>query len=221
MSIQLSLCCPTGSRLPLNYQYELSSWIYKTLAQFAAWLHEHGYSVEGKKRFKFFTFSHLHLKSPFEIDSKGQAIQLHSGKADLTLSFLLDKTLEHFITGLFRQQRFGIGNARMRPVDFTVESVRVMSPPVFESVMRFRALSPICVAAHEEGNPHPQYRHPNDPDYAKLLFSNLREKRQAANHYAQAAATPLPEDTIEHFCLLSEPASKALRSKQTRRNQPR
>lgn len=215
MRIQLSLRCRPGSRIPLNYQYEFSSWIYHTLAQaspeFAAWLHEHGYNLEGAKRFKFFTFSRLHLHAPFEIDAKNQAMLLQSGRADLTLSFLLNDTLQHFVAGLFRQQRFGIGNARFRPVDFEVQSVEILPPPVFQSAMRFRALSPICVSASEEGNPHPQYRSPEAPDYADLLFANLRQKLLTADHYAPAGSlrSPAP-DGIPEFRLLSKPKQNGI-----------
>jgi CRISPR-associated endoribonuclease Cas6 len=48
--------------VPINYQYELSAWIYKTLnsgnSEFADWLHNHGYST-GKKIFKLFAFSKI------------------------------------------------------------------------------------------------------------------------------------------------------------------
>lgn len=48
--------------LPLNYQYEFASWIYKTIhggsPGFSKWLHEQGYT-SGHKTFKLFTFSNL------------------------------------------------------------------------------------------------------------------------------------------------------------------
>ncbi len=215
MRLQLTLRCQSGSHIPLNYQYELSSWIYKTLAQaepeFAAWLHEHGYSLTGNKRFKLFTFSHLQLQPPFNLDAKRQRIQLQGGKASLVISFFLDKTLEHFIAGLFQQQRFGIGNARIPATDFQVEAVQVLPPPVFSGPMRFRTLSPVCVAGFDPGNPHPQYRHPSDPDFTGLLFGNLQEKLTAARHYAPdlAAAGPAGEPA-PYFRLLSEPRKKGI-----------
>ncbi|MBX2929685.1 MAG: CRISPR-associated endoribonuclease Cas6 [Saprospiraceae bacterium] len=214
MRIQLTLDCPAGSRLPLNYQYELSSWVYKTLAQaapeFAAQLHEYGYNLQGHKRFKLFTFSHLDLQSPFDIDTRKQTLLLHSGKARLTLSFLLDKALEHFITGLFRQQRFGIGNARIPATDFQVTMVQVPPPPAFTAPMRFRTLSPICVAGFEAGNPHPQYRHPADPDYAELLLGNLIEKRAAAAPLLPLLSPAPAEAPAFRFRLLSEPRRKGI-----------
>lgn len=211
----MTLHCRPDSRLPLNYQYEFSSWIYRTLAQaspeFAAWLHEHGYSLEGHKRFKFFTFSRLQLHSPFRIDKAAQAIVLTSGRAGLTLSFLLDETLGHFISGLFQQQRFGIGNARFPAVDFEVQSVEMLPRPAFEPVMRFRALSPVCVSASEVGNPHPQYRSPEAPDYAELLFRNLQEKLLTANHYAPSPGSRIAvPDAALRFRLLSQPQKNGI-----------
>ena len=51
-----------GYALPINYQYELSSFIYHTLAcanaEYSTWLHENGF-VTDTKRFKLFSFSNL------------------------------------------------------------------------------------------------------------------------------------------------------------------
>ena len=51
-----------GNEIPMNYQYELSSFIYRTLARsdsgYSAWLHENGF-ITGTKRFKLFSFSNL------------------------------------------------------------------------------------------------------------------------------------------------------------------
>lgn len=227
MRLHLRLECRPGSRIPINYAYEFSSWIYKVLANadpaFATWLHENGYALEGNKRFKFFTFSQLQLQPPFRIESQQQAIRIESGKASLILSFLLDDTLEHFVTGLFRQQQFGIGNILLRPADFSVQSVEILPKPIFKETMRFRTLSPICVAAYEEGREHAQYRHPSAPDYQELLFHNLLQKSQIATHYSTASiesteskeskastATNSQTSKLSNFKLLSEPRQKGI-----------
>lgn len=50
--------------LPVNYQYELSAWIYKVIqnadADYAAFLHRHGHPA-GRKSFKLFCFSQLQV----------------------------------------------------------------------------------------------------------------------------------------------------------------
>ena len=44
-----------GNRLPINYQYELSVWIYGIIAQgdqhYAEWLHQNGFSEKYRKHF--------------------------------------------------------------------------------------------------------------------------------------------------------------------------
>ena len=50
-----------GDLLPFNYQYEQSAVIYRILAQadtqYASWLHENGYQLNGSKKFKLFCYS--------------------------------------------------------------------------------------------------------------------------------------------------------------------
>jgi len=214
MRLQLSLQCRPGSRIPFNYQYEISSWIYRTLAQadpaFAEWLHQQGYTLEGQKRFKLFTFSHLQLQPPFQPEPQRQSIRLDSGQARLTLSFLLDDTLEHFVGGLFRQQEFGLGNPRFYPADFSVVSVEILPRPVFMPTMRFRALSPICLGTVVDYNPHAQYLSPLDDDYERLLLQNLTYKFSTAAHYAPAGPIHHNPDLSAHFELLSEPRKKGI-----------
>ncbi|MFW5820877.1 MAG: CRISPR-associated endoribonuclease Cas6, partial [Bacteroidota bacterium] len=50
--------------LPINYQYELSSFIYHTIHagnhEFGNWLHKEGFITENKN-FKLFTFSRFQI----------------------------------------------------------------------------------------------------------------------------------------------------------------
>lgn len=70
--------------LPFNYQYPLSSAIYKTIQHadetYAAFLHNRGYA-EGYKNFKLFTFSDL--RTPFRM--LGDRMQLLKDPAELLL----------------------------------------------------------------------------------------------------------------------------------------
>lgn len=217
MKLQLNLICRPGSRIPFNYQYELSAWIYRTLASgdpaFTEWLHQQGYTLEGQKRFKFFTFSHLQLRPPFQPEPQRQSIRLDSGRASLVLSFLLDDSLHHFITGLFQKLHFGIGNPQFYPAEFTVDTVEILPKPAFQETMRYKALSPLCLGASEEGTPHAQYRSPTSPDYAGLLLNNLIHKLQTAGHYtptwAQQQATTMESPQLS-LRLLSEPRKKGI-----------
>lgn len=70
MRIKLTIDHLPHQKLPINYQYLISSWIYAVLyasdGEFATWLHEHGYELNGKKDFlhSFFT-KNLKGKRPF------------------------------------------------------------------------------------------------------------------------------------------------------------
>lgn len=193
------------SVLPLNYQYPLASWIYKTIhlsdPVFSAWLHEQGYSYE-KRRFKLFTFS------PFSFDRyeiQGDRFVGLGGRSALTLKFLLPESVQHFVQGCFSSQSFGIGDKNSQ-ADFEVRQLEMKAEPEFREKMRFRAVSPVCISRPEERNGRliAQYLHPEEADYAARLFNNLAEKFQAANPGAK-----LP-DREQKFKILSKPRSKLI-----------
>ena len=58
MRLKLTLQHRPNQVLPINYQYLISSWVYRTLesanAEFATQLHEYGYDFRGKQ-YKLFT----------------------------------------------------------------------------------------------------------------------------------------------------------------------
>lgn len=68
-----------GRLLPLNYQYEMSAAIYKTLSScsedFASWLHDNGFKTDEGKQFKLFTFSRFNIPS-FRIIKQSNQLEL-------------------------------------------------------------------------------------------------------------------------------------------------
>ena len=115
MRFKLTLRPAYGSSciLPLNYQYELGAWIYRTLYEanptFASWLHEKGYVERGKK-FKLFSYSHfLFRDGDYKIFKAEQQIGVR-GSFDLIISIAVDEAAIHFITGVFAQKNLQIVN---------------------------------------------------------------------------------------------------------------
>jgi len=221
MRIQLTLQHLPETKVDFNYQYQVSSWIYKTLAQadgdFAEWLHQQGY-VYGKRAYRLFTFGKLHPRR-YSIDQKNRMLVLLENTSTLTLSFYVPETMQHFVTGLFEQQRFRLGSLRYA-VDFEVQMVRILPPPLFKETMRYRCESPMLISKQVEGNPYPQYLAPDAPDYASLLLQNLLRKWRAWQKVtALSNETPLEESLPSGvpfgFSLLSTPRSKLLRVKKT------
>lgn len=195
MKVLLTLRPETaGAVIPINYQYELSAWIYRVIARadeaYATFLHEQGFRT-GKKSFKFFTFSQLDVPRRAV---EGDRLRILSDTVRLKISFLLDAAAEHFIVGLFKGQRMELADRRSRAA-FQVTQVDVLAPAPAVSVLRLRTLSPLVVG-RKNSLGHDDYLSPEDADFPKLLLENLVDKYRAA--YPDSA---VPEEAI-HFRLL-------------------
>lgn len=195
--------------LPINYQYYVASWIYKTIhnsnPEFSKWLHEQGYSYE-KRKFKLFTFSPIKFEK-YNI-TNDRIISL-TPNCSITLSFLLPEALKHFVSGCFKSQHFGLGD-KISQVDFEVKAIEIESPVELGNVVRFRTQSPICISEPVERNGKliSQYLSPDDAGYEKRFFDNLNEKYQSAN---EGLANPTGNCKLT---VLSTPKSKLVSVKQ-------
>jgi CRISPR-associated endoribonuclease Cas6 len=187
MRILLLLKCIKEKKgIPINYQYPLSSAIYRILqnadAEYSAFLHEKGYG----KGFKLFTFSDI--KCPFKIN--GDRLHLLSGKMELIICFHLPKAAETFIKGLFMSQQIDIADRKSK-TSFTVEQVASLPSPLDrfsarpdgspltetndEAELLLKPLSPIvCGLKNEKGNY--VFLSPADDRYEEMLFKNWEEK---------------------------------------------
>lgn len=175
--IYLELAEPKNRVLPINYQYELAGWIYKTMEKgdkdYANWLHTNGF-VQGSKQFRLFTFSHFYIASK---KIMGDRIQVNDPSISLQLSFLPEKSTEEFIKGVFAEQQFVLGDSLSR-VKFRVNGIELIAEPFFTSEMIFETLSPLAVAVkNEEGKPH--FIEPNDPRMEQAIYKNLCQKHLA------------------------------------------
>ena len=213
MRFKLTLRINSRQRiLPLNYQYPLHAWIYRTIQQadadFSRFLHDEGYA-SGSKKFKLFTFSPLRCK-PYKIFQKEERIRFDGDEVALQISFMIDQAAEKFIMGLFMGQRFSLGD-QISQVDFEVVRIEAQARPVFQETMRYRCLSPVVISVKEEGKDQPQYKGPEHPDYAKLFLNNLAEKYSVVPQLA--GITEASKDDWQ-FRLLNKPRTKLIHIKQ-------
>lgn len=69
MELRLKFRRIAGNLLPVNYQYPLSSWIYKVIGtadlNYSTFLHEKGFAFDNR-RFKMFTFSQLDVRKDMQ-----------------------------------------------------------------------------------------------------------------------------------------------------------
>lgn len=172
-------CLDDKPVLPINYQYELSAWIYKVLqnadSDYASFLHDRGYTT-GRKSFKLFCFSQLDVPR-FEV--RGDRLQVLSDTASLHIGFYLDRAAEEFVRGLFMEQQFRLGD-RVSQARFVVQTVEMRPLQLAEGPVRIRMRSPLMVARKRPDGLPDEYLQPDDPDFAPLFFLNLTEKYRAA-----------------------------------------
>lgn len=196
MRFKINLCRKgKGKFIPINYQYELSSVIYKIINQsnsdFAKFLHEKGYTFEGKG-FKLFTFSQLKFDQS-QVYPHEQRIEHQGQQAYFFISFLVDQAAEEFVKGLFLHQNFGIGD-RISNVDYEVVGIEGCIPPMFNQTMRYRCLSPLLLKQKREDGGE-NYLHPENSLFQELLIQNLCNKALAFASTAESnflmASTPI------------------------------
>lgn len=203
MRFKLILAIEGGYRkLPINYQYELSAFVYQTLQkgdnELASWLHENGFILDGKQ-FKLFTFSNFVIPQ-YEIS--GDRITVKSDTISWYISFLPEVSTEVFIKGLFSGLNFKIGDNKSS-VQFSVKNIELLPPPVFLQNMIFKTYSPICISRKNENNKI-DYINPSD-SYAKgAILKNILNKYRA--FYGKEYENGFDFDFILH----SEPKAKLI-----------
>ncbi len=162
--------------VPINYQYELSSAIYRTInrgdSDFSVFLHGQGYRV-GNKPFRLFTFSRIFLDRQKVHLPQGRIE--HIGKsAELVVSFLIDRAAEEFIKGVFLGELLFIGD-QISGGTYQIVRVEACQPPQFRKTMSYRCLSPILVK-EKRADGGENYLSPDHRDYGRLLLHNLASK---------------------------------------------
>ena len=171
--ITLNINREHGNLLPFNYQYEQSAVIYRILAQadtqYASWLHENGYQLNGSKRFKLFCYSPFIFERVRPLPKEG-CLNITGERATWYISFIPEKSTLEFIQGIFAHQSFTIGN-KEHHVAFDVVGVEAMPTPQLSEDMKLQALSPICVKLHE--GTRAQYLSPDNPMFAEGILKGL------------------------------------------------
>jgi CRISPR-associated endoribonuclease Cas6 len=167
----------TPCNIPINYPSYISANLYRLLgladAQYAAFLHDKGYEVKGK-RFKYFTFGKLNVpKSKMEID--GSRMLIYAQKISIEVSFLVEKTLEKFILGAFKDKHIRIIDKHAHN-EFLIDSIQKIEPTITSNTCVFRTLSPLVIAYHSHRGKKQIYLPPTDDRYSELFIENLMSK---------------------------------------------
>lgn len=171
------LAARQATLLPLNYNHAVASLIYDTIgrasADFAARLHDEGFTADGR-RFKLFTFSRLNVRRS---RVQGNHLLLEDPAITLKISSPVAEFVEHFVTGLFQAEAFNIAGTR-----FTLQQAETLPTPAFTGRMSFRALSPVTESVRDEQG-GVRFLSPED-DWSEIMRRNLLRKYQALHGHA-------------------------------------
>ena len=202
--------------VPFNYAYRLSGFIYSVLADadvhYARFLHGQGYEYSSTRRFKLFTFSDL-IMPGVRVDARAGGMWVNSPYIEWVVSFYIDKAAQHFIMGLFQDQRCVIASPHHR-AEFIIERVEAVPVETTGQTVQLRTLSPVVIAKKDERGMD-QYLHPADEQFGPLLVSNLLAKWGSVQTAATAGITPDDDLTAASltYRLLPNPGRNAAQPK--------
>lgn len=163
--------------LPINYQYELSSWIYNTLNKEESELTDYLYSnnyIDSNNGYNNFSFSRLLIRD-FGID--GDRLIVNSQTCVLTLSFFPVDIPDNYLINLFKNKEFSIGD-KISHVNFRVRSIERVPPAKIKGEMFFKCISPIFMKWRNPRTGKIEHIHPDHKDYERLFFDDLVNKCQ-------------------------------------------
>jgi CRISPR-associated endoribonuclease Cas6 len=193
MRIQFSLSCQKGTIIPINYQSEISHWVFTVLskagAELSSWVQQRGFDLH-TRNFKLFTFSPLAIY-PYEMDQVKQEFKLLGNQVKLNVSLFVDASFEQQVVHLFRQVPLALGTLEGRPAQFEVKHWQIMPRPQFKETMQFKALSPISVTSVEEEKGANAYPLPDSESYDISFFHHLVRRYKAAMQYKSLAQMKL------------------------------
>lgn len=160
--------------LPIHYNHLVQAAIYNSIdSQLAAFLHEKGF-LDGKRTFRMFAFSLL--RGVFVMDKKSNSIKFTS-EIQLTVSSPVDEFCHSLVNILLAR-----GYIRLGEAEAAVEKVFAQQFKVEKEEVFIRTISPVVLYStllRPDGRKYTCYFQPGEPDYDKLLNSNLQKKYRA------------------------------------------
>lgn len=172
----------SGREIPINYQYELASVIYKIIAngdeRYSAILHKEGF-VSTTKHFKLFTFSNL--IAPYrgiELKKGTDRLIVNADNVDWYLGFIPDESTQLFIQGVFKDQQFRLADD-ISGAWFKICEIQLLPNLECNKDMVFETISPVTVTQKLEGEKYGTFISPSDPAYCTGLLTGLVERYKA------------------------------------------
>lgn len=216
MRIQFSLSCQKGTIIPINYQSEISQWVFDVLSkagsELATWVQQRGFDLSSRN-YKLFTFSPLAIY-PYEMDQVKQEFKLLGNQVKLSVSIYLDPSFEQQLVHIFRQVPLPLGTLEGRPAQFEVKHWQVMQPLQFKDTMQFKAVSPISITTVEELKTANPYLLPDSENYDISFFTHVVRRMKAGMQYKSLANLKMLDPSFPmHYRLMGQAKSRLIHLK--------
>ncbi|MCL2156409.1 MAG: CRISPR-associated endoribonuclease Cas6 [Methanobrevibacter sp.] len=165
MRLNIELKSKKTLHIPFNYNYILSSIIYSKIADL-----DLAKELHTSKSFKFFTFSQINIQQRKRVED---GFISKNG----TMSFQIASPNEYLIKSLVNGYLEDI-QVNFKGQELYVEKIELLPTPQFETIMKFKTLSPIIVRTKKEidGKLKPWDLDPSDPKFFSNIEKNLVKK---------------------------------------------
>lgn len=196
----------SGREIPINYQYELASVVYKIIAngdnQYSDMLHSNGF-VSTTKHFKLFTFSNLIAPNRgIELKKGTDRLIVKSNTIEWYLGFVPEDSTQRFVQGVFTDQRFRLAD-NVSGAWFKICEVQLLPGVDWTPDTEFETISPVSVSKRVDDKKYPIYISPEDPTYETALLTGLLERYKAINgreyegeKYCRLTVTNVPKSAL-------------------------
>ena len=170
----------SGNILPISYQYELSAAVNKVLTEdrenYNYWLQSNNLTEQDAINQKLYSLSNLYVPRLF-VQEDRMTIQVP--RVQFWISFHHDNYTQEYVTKALMSRDIVLGDRKSR-VHFTIESVEMITPVVYNETMVYQTISPITVIAIRANN-SVEYLEPTNPYFAQFMVEELIERWERLN----------------------------------------
>ena len=196
--------------LPSNYQYELSTWISKTLhfgSQPLLKLLKEKFYLDPYQQFCHYTFSPLQAS---EVTQHDDRMLIGDSRICLTLSTISDADIRSHLMEVFTKIVGRVGDKKSK-LEFVVDGVELLPEPVFSDVVTFSCLWPLVIS--DTSNPKKAlYLSPEDKGFEKLFIKNLLAKYAwMMRNFPGKVNLVLPDLPALKFSIVSQPKGRVVK----------
>jgi CRISPR-associated endoribonuclease Cas6 len=198
--------------LPSHYQYELSSWISKTLhfgsEPMKDLLKTKGY-LDQQFQFNHFSFSPLAVR---DFSHQEDRMLIGDNRISMVLSIIPDPSFESLVPGLFAGLEGRVGDKKSK-LEFVVDEVALLPDPPIGDEVALSCTTPLVLI--DASNPKKlKFFSPEDKGYDMLFLKNLMAKyAMMMRFFPGNGHVAFPELTDLKFSLIGQPKSRVVKVK--------